>query len=309
MEKIVIAGTGPAGLTAALYCARADLEPLVIDGMQPGGQLTTTTEVENYPGFVDPILGSELVENMRRQAERFGARFLSGEVVSSNLSGFPLSVEVDGVGSVEAASLIVATGASARYLGLESEQKLIGRGVSGCATCDGAFFRNVPVAVVGGGDTAMEDALFLSRLASRVTVIHRRDELRASKIMGDRVKANSKIDVLWNTVVEEVLGVEQNEVTGLRVRNVMTDALSDLDVNGLFVAIGHTPNTGAFRDYLDVDENGFIVTDNTRTNVDGVFAAGDVQDPFYKQAVTAAGSGCRAALQVERYLSARGVTH
>ena len=238
---------------------------------------------------------------MRQQAERFGARYVMDEVTASDLSGIPLKVTLSGGDVLEARTLIIASGAAARYLGLESEQRLIGRGVSGCATCDGAFYRNQKVAVVGGGDTAMEDALFLSRLCERVTVIHRRDQFRASQIMGDRVKANEKIDILWNTVPDEVLG--ENEVTGLRVKNVKTGALSELDVSGLFVAIGHTPNTAPFDGQLEVDAQGFIVTDRTRTSVPGVYAAGDVQDPAYKQAVTAAGTGCMAALEVERYLS------
>lgn len=300
-ENVIVIGTGPAGLTAALYTARAGLDPLAIDGMQPGGQLTTTTEVENYPGFVEGLDGTDLVTRMRQQAERFGARYVMDEVTASDLSGIPLKVTLSGGDVLEARTLIIASGAAARYLGLESEQRLIGRGVSGCATCDGAFYRNQKVAVVGGGDTAMEDALFLSRLCERVTVIHRRDQFRASQIMGDRVKANEKIDILWNTVPDEVLG--ENEVTGLRVKNVKTGALSELDVSGLFVAIGHTPNTAPFDGQLEVDAQGFIVTDRTRTSVPGVYAAGDVQDPAYKQAVTAAGTGCMAALEVERYLS------
>jgi thioredoxin reductase (NADPH) len=303
MEKIVIIGTGPAGLTAALYCARADLTPLVIEGIQPGGQLTTTTEVENYPGFPEGIDGTELVMKMRAQAERFGTRFLRGEVTTVDFSKRPLRVTLDEGQTLEAMSVIVATGARARYLGLESEAKLIGRGVSGCATCDGAFYRDIPVAVVGGGDTAMEDALFLTRFASRVTLIHRRHEFRASKIMVDRVMAHPKIEVLWETVVDEVQDVSRNEVTGLRLKNVKTGALSDLKVSGLFVAIGHEPNTKPFKGILNMNGQGYLVTENTRTNVEGVFAAGDVQDPTYRQAVTAAGSGCMAALETERYLA------
>jgi thioredoxin reductase (NADPH) len=303
MEQIVIIGTGPAGLTAALYTARANLEPVVVEGLQPGGQLTTTTEVENYPGFEEAIDGTELVMRMRRQAERFGARFVSDAVTASDFSGSPLRLTLGGGDTLETRAAIIATGASARYLGLESEQKLIGRGVSGCATCDGAFFRGQKVAVVGGGDTAMEDALFLARLCERVTLIHRRDAFRASQIMGDRVKANPKIDIRWNSVVEDVLGVERNEVAGLVLRNVKTDAKSELAVAGVFIAIGHTPNTGPFADQLELDKAGFVRAESTRTSVRGVFAAGDVQDPHYKQAVTAAGSGCTAALEAERYLS------
>lgn len=302
MEKVIIIGTGPAGLTAAVYCARANLDPLVLDGLQPGGQLTTTTDVENYPGFVEAVSGPDLVGRMRRQAERFGARFRSDEVVGVDFGGRPLAVDCGDGTRLESLSVIVATGAAARYLGLESEQRLIGRGVSGCATCDGAFFRGEKVAVVGGGDTAMEDALYLSRLASRVTVIHRRDAFRASRIMADRVKTNEKIEVRWDTVVQEVLDGGANAVTGLRLKNVKTGAESRLDVSGLFVAIGHDPNTRVFRGAIDLDEGGFIVTRGTRTSVEGVFAAGDVQDRRYRQAVTAAGSGCMAALDAERYL-------
>lgn len=306
MEQVVIIGTGPAGLTAALYTARANLNPLVVEGLQPGGQLTTTTEVENYPGCEESIDGTELVQRMHRQAERFGSRFVTDEVTGSDFSGRPLKLTLGNGDIIEAKAVIIATGASARYMGLESEQKLIGRGVSGCATCDGAFFRGQNVAVVGGGDTAMEDALFLSRLCERVTVIHRRDQFRASKIMGDRVKANEKIDILWDMVVEEVLGVDQKAVTGLKLRNVKTDDRSELTVTGVFVAIGHTPNTAPFRGQVDLEETGFVKAEKTRTNVAGVFAAGDVQDPYYKQAVTAAGTGCMAAMEVDRYLELLG---
>jgi thioredoxin reductase (NADPH) len=302
MENLVIIGTGPAGYTAAIYAARANLDPLVIEGFQPGGQLTTTTEVENYPGFPDGISGSELMDLCRKQAERFGARFKTGEVVSSCLTCLPHSITLSDGETIEAKAIIIATGASAQYLGLESEQKLIGRGVSGCATCDGAFYRDVPVAVVGGGDTAMEDALFLTHFASQVTVIHRRDQFRASKIMVDRLLAHPKIDVLWDTVVEEVLDVSKNEVTGLKLRHVKTGAISELPVNGLFVAIGHKPNTKAFAGQLDTDHTGYLITKNTRTNMDGVFAAGDVQDSVYRQAITAAGSGCMASIEAERFL-------
>jgi thioredoxin reductase (NADPH) len=270
--------------------------------MEPGGQLTTTTEVENYPGFEEGVDGTTLMMKMKAQAERFGARYVMGEVTQADLGGQPLTLTLSDGNVIEAKTLIIATGATARYLGLESEEKLRGKGVSGCATCDGAFFRNQEVAVVGGGDTAMEDALFLARLASRVTVIHRRDEFRASKIMGDRVLANEKIDVRWDTVVTEVLGVEQGEVTGLRLKNVKTGEASELTVTGVFMAIGHTPNTRPFAGQLDMDDAGYLVADNTRTNVEGVYAAGDVQDRVYRQAVTAAGTGCMAALEVERYL-------
>ncbi|OVE75886.1 thioredoxin-disulfide reductase [bacterium E08(2017)] len=302
MEKVVIVGTGPAGLTAALYCARANLEPLVIEGLQPGGQLTTTTEVENYPGFTEAITGPELVMKMREQAERFGARYKSGEVVGSDFSGQPLKLQLAGDETIEARIVIIATGASAKYLGLESEQKLIGRGVSGCATCDGAFYRGEQVAVIGGGDTAMEDALFLTRFADKVTVIHRRDEFRASKIMADRVINHEKIDVMWDSVVTEVEGVAANLVEGIKVKNVKTEEVTALPVTGVFVAIGHNPNSEAFKGQIDLDEDGFIVADNTKTNVEAVYACGDVQDHVYKQAITAAGSGCMAALEATKYL-------
>jgi len=306
IRKIIIVGSGPAGLTAALYTARADLKPLVLEGLQPGGQLTTTTEVENYPGFPEGSDGTELVQLMRKQAERFGTEFMFADVVSADFGATPRKLTLSDGNVLEAAAVIIATGASARYLGLPSEQKLIGRGVSGCATCDGAFYRGQEVAVVGGGDTAMEDALFLSRLCSKVTVIHRRDALRASRIMGERAIANEKIDFLWDSVVDEVLDVERNEVTGLRVKNVKTGELSELAVTGVFMAIGHDPNTAPFKGQVEMDEAGFIVASNTRTGVPGVFAAGDVQDRHYRQAVTAAGSGCMAALEAERYLESLG---
>lgn len=302
MEKVIIVGTGPAGLTAALYCARANLEPLVIEGIQPGGQLTTTTEVENYPGFPEGITGPDLVMQMRKQAEKFGSRFMSAEVDKADFSGKPLKLKMVDGNLLESTVVIIATGASALYLGIESEQKLIGHGVSGCATCDGAFYRGENVAVIGGGDTAMEDALFLTRFADKVTVIHRRDQFRASRIMADRVKDHKKIDILWNSVVEEVLGVEEKAVKGLKIRNVKTDEISELAVTGLFLAVGHKPNADPFKEFVKVDDKGFIVTDNSRTGIKGVFACGDVQDHVYKQAVTAAGSGCKAALEAERYL-------
>lgn len=302
MEKLIILGTGAAGLTAAIYASRANLGPLVIDGLQPGGQLTTTTEVENYPGFPEGVSGPDLMDNMRKQAEKFGARFLFATVTGADLMGKPLKVTLDNGETKEALAVIVATGATAKYLGLPSEQKLIGRGVSACATCDGAFYRNVPVCVVGGGDTAAEEALFLTRFASRVYVIHRRDQLRASKIMAGRVMANAKIQMVWDSVVEEVLDVAKNEVTGVRVKNVKTGAVSTIDVKGYFSAIGHKPNTDAFKGQLELDPVGYIKTTFTRTNRPGVFAAGDVQDPVYRQAITAAGSGCMAALEAQKYI-------
>ena len=283
MEKVAIVGTGPAGLTAAVYAARAGLEPVVVDGMQPGGQLTTTTEVENYPGFAESIDGNLLVQNMREQAARFGARYINGEITGSDFSASP-------------PKLILSDGSVIESL------SVMGRGVSACATCDGAFYRGQNVAVVGGGDTAMEEAIFLTRMVAGVTVIHRRDELRASKILADRALANDKITFAWDSVVEEVLDVEKNEVTGLKLKNIKTDEVSRIDVTGVFIAIGHHPNTEAYEGQLEL-ENGFIKAENTRTSVAGVFAAGDVQDPDYKQAVTAAGSGCMAALEAERYLS------
>ncbi|MDI6774362.1 MAG: thioredoxin-disulfide reductase [Verrucomicrobiota bacterium] len=303
MENVTIIGTGPAGLTAALYTARAGLRPLVIEGMQPGGQLAATTTVENYPGFPKGIGGAELVLKMREQAERFGARHEMEEVTEVDFGARPLKVKLSGGRAIETRAAIIATGASANYLGLPSERKLIGCGVSACATCDGAFYRDLPVAVIGGGDTAMEESLFLANLVSKVTVIHRRNEFRASKIMGERVKSNPKIEIRWDTVVEEVLDVKKNEVTCIRLRNVKTGQASELAVSGVFVAVGHTPNSGPFKGHVALDEKGFIVTDHTRTDVEGVCAAGDVQDPRYKQAVTAAGSGCMAALEAERYLN------
>jgi len=303
MENIVIIGSGPAGLTAAIYAARANLSPVVIDGMQPGGQLTQTTEVENFPGFEKPITGVELVQTMRKQAERFGVRFIMDAVNSCELTGTTKKLSLMMNGIIETQTVVIATGASARYLGLPSEEKLQGRGVSACATCDGSFFKGQRVAVVGGGDTAMEDALYLSRLAEHVTLIHRRDAFRASKIMVDRVLSTSSISIAWNTVVEDVLDVTKGEVTGLKLKNVKSGEMSELPVQGLFIAIGHTPNTSIFAGQLELDAEGYLVTKDTRTSVPGVFAAGDVQDRHYKQAITSAGTGCIAALQAERYLA------
>lgn len=303
MNSIIILGSGPAGYTAALYLARANLAPILVEGPQPGGQLTTTNDIENFPGFPDGIDGSALMAQMRAQAERFGTGFLPNEAVGVSMRERPFIVTLDNGNKLEASALIICTGASAQYLGLESESKLIGRGVSGCATCDGALYRNVPVAVVGGGDTAMEDALFLTRFASKVTIIHRRDAFRASHIMIERVLAHPKIEVRWNSVVDEVLDVAKNEVTGVRLRDVKTGALSNLSLTGLFIAVGHKPNTALFKGQLDQDERGYLLTSNTVTNVAGVFAAGDVQDPTYRQAITAAGSGCMAALEVTRFMA------
>jgi thioredoxin reductase (NADPH) len=302
MEKVIVLGTGAAGLTAALYAARADLSPLVIDGLEPGGQLTTTTDVENYPGFPDGVMGPDLMDRMRKQAERFQSRFKAGTVKTVEFKKTPLSVTLEDGETIETRTVIICTGATAKYLGLESEQKLLGHGVTACATCDGAFYRGVPVVVVGGGDTAMEEALFLTRFASKVYIVHRRDQLRASKIMADRALANEKIEVVWDTVIEEVLDVSKGEVTGVVLKNVKSNEPSTLEVKGYFSAIGHKPNTDPFVGQLEMDEVGYLVTDHTRTSVPGVFAAGDVQDPVYRQAVTAAGTGCMAALEAERYL-------
>ena len=311
MENIVILGSGPAGLTAAIYAARAGLAPLLVDGMQPGGQLTDTTDVENYPGFPEPVGGPELMDRMRRQAQRLGVTFRMDEAAAVRLAAGAETPDSGRVHDVtlslsgerlQTRVLIVATGASARYLGLASEKLLLGHGVSGCATCDGAFFRDQHVAVVGGGDTALEDALYLSRIAASVTVVHRRDAFRASKIMADRVLTNPKIKVCWDHVVEEVLDVSANTVTGVRLRHVKTGKITEMPLQGLFIAIGHTPNTTLFKGLLELDGEGYIVARDCRTNVRGVFAAGDVQDRRYRQAVTAAGSGCMAALEAERYL-------
>lgn len=305
MRDVIILGSGPAGLTAALYTARADLNPLVVEGYQPGGQLTLTTMVENFPGFPDGIMGPDLMAAMKQQAGRFGAEFVSGQATAVDLSGQPLKVTVDEKTTYETRALIIATGASAKMLGLPKERSLIGRGVSTCATCDGFFFRDRRLAVVGGGDTAMEEALFLTKFASSVTVIHRRDTLRASKIMQQRAMANEKISFIWDTVVVDVLG--EDKVTGLRLRNVKTGEESTFECDGLFVAIGHQPNTEIFKGQLELDEAGYIkVRERTRTNIPGVFVAGDVHDYMYRQAVTAAGSGCMAAMDCERWLAEQG---
>jgi len=306
VENVVIIGSGPAGLTAAIYAARANLRPVLVEGMQPGGQLTQTTDVENFPGFENPISGNDLVGTMRKQAERFGVRFMMDEVSACDFSGEVKKITLMIGGVLEARAVIIATGASARYLGLGSEQQLMGKGVSACATCDGTFFKGQRVAVIGGGDTAMEDALYLSRLAEQVTVVHRRDAFRASKIMADRVLAAPNIDVVWNAVVEEVLDPAKGEVTGLRLKDVVTGKAFERAVQGVFIAIGHVPNTAAFAGQIELDADGYVVTNNAKTSAPGVFAAGDVQDRHYKQAVTAAGTGCVAALEAERYLTANG---
>ncbi len=303
MENVIILGTGPAGLTAAIYAARANIKPLVIEGAQPGGQLTITSDVENYPGFPKGIMGPDLMKDFRAQAERFGTRFVIGDVTEVQLATSPGGTHKLKTASqtYECKALIVATGASAKLLGIPSETRLMGKGVSACATCDGFFFRNQEIAVVGGGDTACEEANFLTRFASKVYMVHRRDQLRASKIMADRVAKNPKIQMIWDSAVEEVLG--DADVTGVRLKNLKTGAVTDLKVTGLFIAIGHAPNTRIFNKQLSLDANGYIVTQNgTKTNLPGVFAAGDVQDHVYRQAVTAAGTGCMAALDAERYL-------
>jgi len=305
MEKVVIIGAGAAGLTSAIYTARANLAPLVIEGMQPGGQLTTTNDVENFPGFPDGIDGPTLMAQMRAQAERFGAKYLFGEVLKADFSERPFKLTLTGDEVIEAQTVIIATGATARYLGIESEQKLIGRGVSACATCDGAFYRDVPVVIVGGGDTACEEALFLTRFASKVTMIHRRDELRASKIMAERAMNHEKIEIAWNSVVDEVLG-DDSGVIGVNIKNVETDEISKIDCTGYFSAIGHKPNTDAFIGQLDMDDVGYLIADGVKTKIEGVYAAGDVSDAIYRQAVTAAGTGCAAALEAERVLETLG---
>ena len=304
MRNLVIIGSGPAGLTAAIYAARANLSPLLIEGWQSGGQLTTTTEVENYPGFSKGIMGPELMKEMRGQAERFGTEFLTGDVSAVDLSQRPFRLTIDGEQIVEAEALILATGASALQIGLTNEHRLIGHGVSTCATCDGYFFRGQDLVVVGGGDSALEEATFLTKFARTVTVVHRRDKLRASKIMQDRAMKNEKISFAWNSVVEDILG--QDVVTGVRLKNIVTGTSTDLACAGVFVAIGHRPNTDLFKGQLAMDEKGYLLTSQgTATSVAGVFAAGDVQDTKYRQAITAAGSGCMAAIDAERFLESR----
>ncbi len=307
IQNVVILGSGCAGNTAAIYAARANLSPLVLEGHEPGGQLSITTEVENFPGFPEGVLGPGLVQNMKQQAERFGATFRHGRVMHSDLSKRPLVLELEDGEKIEARTLIIATGASARWLNLPNELKLIGRGVSSCATCDGFFFRDKKIMVIGGGDTAMEEANFLRRFGSEVVIVHRTDTFRASKVMLDRAKQNPKIKFLRNTVVRDVYDVSKGEVTGVQLHNLATKETYDREVDGFFVAIGHIPNTTAFAGQLDLDPDGYIVTHgNAHTNLAGVFHAGDVQDRIYRQAITAAGSGCMAAIEVERFLEAEG---
>jgi len=301
MRNIVIIGSGPAGLTAAVYAARANLSPLLIEGWQSGGQLTTTTEVENYPGFAKGIMGPELMKEMRAQAERFGTEFLTGDVSAVDLKTEPFSLTIDSEHTVHTKTMIIATGASAIQIGLRNEVRLTGHGVSTCATCDGFFFKGKELIVVGGGDSAMEEATFLTKFATKVSIVHRRDKLRASKIMQDRAMKNEKIAFVWNSAVEDILG--SDVVTGVRVKNLVTGKITEIPCAGVFVAIGHRPNTALFTDQLEMDAKGYLITNHgTATSIPGVFAAGDVQDSTYRQAVTAAGSGCMAAIDAERFL-------
>jgi len=306
INKVVILGSGPAGLTAALYTARANLGPLLIEGNEPGGQLTITTEVENYPGFEHGIQGPEMMDVFRRQAARFGTRFMTGAVTEARLDKRPFELVVDGK-AVKAEAAIISTGASAKLLGIESEKRLMGYGVSACATCDGAFFKDKEAMVVGGGDTAMEEANFLTRFVTKATIVHRRDALRASKIMQDRARRNPKIAFIWDSVIDEIFGDPKNGVSGVNLKNLKTGAIAKHKTDAVFVAIGHQPNTGIFKGQLEMDEIGYLKVKpgSTYTSIDGVFAAGDVADSVYRQAVTAAGTGCMAAIDAERWLEAQ----
>ena len=306
VNRLVILGSGPAGLTAALYSSRANLSPLLIEGNEPGGQLTITTEVENYPGFEKGIQGPEMMDVFRRQATRFGTRFLFGAATAVDLRKYPFELTVEKE-TVRAEALIISTGATAKLLGIESEKRLMGYGVSACATCDGAFFKDKETVVVGGGDTAMEEATFLTRFATKVTIVHRRNQLRASMIMQDRAFANSKISFIWDSTIDEIYGDQKGGVTGVRLKNVTNGKTTDFRTDGVFMAIGHQPNTAIFQGQLEMDELGYLKVKpgSTYTNVEGVFAAGDVADKVYRQAVTAAGTGCMAALDAERWLEAR----
>jgi thioredoxin reductase (NADPH) len=303
INKVVILGSGPAGLTAALYTARANLSPLVIEGLEPGGQLTITTEVENYPGFEKGIQGPEMMEVFRRQVERFGTKFIAGHVSEVRFNKRPFELVVEGK-VIRAAAVIISTGATAKLLGIDSEKKLMGYGVSACATCDGAFFKDKEALVVGGGDTAMEEATFLTRFCSKVTIVHRRDTLRASKIMQDRARKNPKIAFIWDSVIDEIFGEQKTGVSGARLKNLKTGKTTDVKTDAVFMAIGHQPNTAIFNGMLDMDELGYLKVrpGSTYTNIEGVFAAGDVADKVYRQAVTAAGTGCMAAIDAERWL-------
>lgn len=304
--KVLILGSGPAGYTAAIYAARANLQPILVKGLQPGGQLTITTDVENYPGFADPIQGPWLMDQFHAQAENVGTKMFDDTIIEADLSARPFKLVGDSGTVYTGDTLVICTGASARWLGLESEQKFQGFGVSACATCDGFFYRDREVAVVGGGNTAVEEALYLTNFASKVYLIHRRDELRAEKILQDRLLKNEKVEMVWDSVIEEIVGEDDPfGVTGVRVKNVKTDVTSVVPVHGAFIAIGHDPNTGLFKGQLDMDDENYIITasDSTKTSIDGVYAAGDVQDKTYQQAVTAAGTGCMAALEAERFIS------
>jgi len=302
-HDVIILGSGPAGCTAAIYAARSRLKPLLIEGPEPGGQLTITTTIENFPGFPDGVTGPKLMQDMKDQAIKYGTKVLSALVTKVDFSKKPFTIYTDSE-KFNSKTVIIATGASAKWIGLEAEKKLMGKGVSGCATCDGFFFRDQEVVVVGGGDTAIEDAIFLTKFASKVTIVHRRDELRASKIMQDKVKTNNKIHFEWNKVVVDIMDVKQGKVTGVKFKDVLTNQTHDVKCDGVFVAIGRKPNTDLFKDQINLNEQGYIITNkkNTCTNIAGVFAAGDVQDPEYRQAILAAGTGCMAAIDAERYI-------